>query len=271
MRFFEYEAREIVKRAGIPVTDYGFATTPQEAREIAEQDRRAGRHQVPGPHRRADEGRRRAVRRHAGRGGRDRPSTSSTLEINGHMPRGVLVDPKASVAKEYYAGVVWDGIRKQPVMLFSDMGGIDIEEVAESHPDHVGRGHFSNILPLSDYQAKEVIASRRGHRPPAQPAVADPHRARAAVRRARHDAGRDQPARRARGRLVRRARRAHGHGERGPPAPEGPARGARRRRRGDAPGARGRPRSSSPARRSTPWTTAAWPATSPSSTATSAS
>ena len=75
------------------------------------------------------------------------------------MPRGVLVDPKASVEQEYYAGVVWDGIRKQPVMLFSDMGGIDIEEVAESHPDHVGRGHFSNILPLSDYQAKEVIAS----------------------------------------------------------------------------------------------------------------
>jgi succinyl-CoA synthetase beta subunit/citryl-CoA synthetase large subunit len=71
----------------------------------------------------------------------------------------VLVDPKAQVAQEYYAGVVWDGIRKQPVMLFSDMGGIDIEEVAESHPDHVGRGHFSNILPLSDYQAKEVIAS----------------------------------------------------------------------------------------------------------------
>ena len=44
-------------------------------------------------------------------------------------------------------------------MLFSDMGGIDIEEVAEQHPDHVGRGHFSNILPLSDFQAKQVIAS----------------------------------------------------------------------------------------------------------------
>jgi succinyl-CoA synthetase beta subunit len=45
------------------------------------------------------------------------------------------------------------------VMLFSDMGGIDIEEVAEQHPDHVGRGHFSNILPLSDFQAKQVVAS----------------------------------------------------------------------------------------------------------------
>ena len=60
------------------------------------------------------------------------------LEIGGHMPKGVLVDPKAEVKQEYYAGVVWDGTRKQPMMLFSDMGGIDIEEVAEQHPDHVG-------------------------------------------------------------------------------------------------------------------------------------
>ena len=36
MRFFEYEAREIVRRAGIPVTDFGFATSAAEAREIAE-------------------------------------------------------------------------------------------------------------------------------------------------------------------------------------------------------------------------------------------
>jgi succinyl-CoA synthetase beta subunit len=36
MRFFEYESREIVKRAGIPVTDFGFAKTRDEAREIAE-------------------------------------------------------------------------------------------------------------------------------------------------------------------------------------------------------------------------------------------
>jgi len=74
------------------------------------------------------------------------------------MPRGVLVDPKAEVKQEYYAGVVWDGIAKQPVILFSDMGGIDIEQVAEEHPDHVGRVHLSNILPLSDFHAKQAIA-----------------------------------------------------------------------------------------------------------------
>src|SRR5919206_154965 len=36
MRFYEFESREIVKRAGIPVTDYGFAKSADEAREIAE-------------------------------------------------------------------------------------------------------------------------------------------------------------------------------------------------------------------------------------------
>ena len=81
------------------------------------------------------------------------------------MPRGVLVDPKAEVKQEYYAGVVWDGMRKQPVMIFSDMGGIDIEQVAEEQPDHVGRRHFSNLLPFSDFQAKEVDRLHRRHRP----------------------------------------------------------------------------------------------------------
>jgi succinyl-CoA synthetase beta subunit len=158
MRFFEYEAREIVKRAGIPVTDFGFATTPLEAHEIAA---RIGEPVV--------------IKSQVLTGGRmkaggvqfaDTPDDAAAkaeqvlaLEINGHVPRGVLVDTRAQVAKEYYAGVVWDGIRKKPVMLFSDMGGIDIEEVAETHPDHVGRGHFSNILPLSDFQAKQVVAS----------------------------------------------------------------------------------------------------------------
>src|SRR3954449_13300011 len=158
MRFFEYEAREIVKRAGIPVTDYGFTKDAGEAKEIAER--------IGGPV---------VIKSQVLTGGRmkaggvkfaDTPDEAErdardvlALEINGHQPRGVLVDPKAELKQEYYAGVVWDGIRKQPVMLFSDMGGIDIEEVAEQHPDHVGRRHFSNILPFGDFEAKEVVAS----------------------------------------------------------------------------------------------------------------
>jgi succinyl-CoA synthetase beta subunit len=158
MRFFEFEAREIVKRAGIPVTDFGFATSAAEARSIAER--------IGGPT---------VIKSQVLTGGRmkaggvqfaDTPDEAAEhaeaileLEIGGHMPRGVLVDPKAQVKQEYYAGVVWDGTLKMPLILFSDMGGIDIEQVAEEHPDHVGRGHFSTLMPFSDYQAKQVIAA----------------------------------------------------------------------------------------------------------------
>jgi succinyl-CoA synthetase beta subunit/citryl-CoA synthetase large subunit len=44
-------------------------------------------------------------------------------------------------------------------MIISDMGGIDIEEVAETHPEHIAKVHFSTLTPFSDYQAKEAVAS----------------------------------------------------------------------------------------------------------------
>ena len=74
--------------------------------------------------------------------GRAQGEAILALEINGHVPRGVLVDSRVAVKQESYAGVTWDGTRKRPVMIFSPMGGIDIEEVAETHPDKVGRRHL---------------------------------------------------------------------------------------------------------------------------------
>ena len=158
MRFYEFESRKIVEMAGIPVTKYGHVTSAEEAKAVAAE--------IGGPT---------VIKSQVLTGGRmkaggvkfaDTPEEAEAhareilqLEIAGHMPKGVLVDPRAEVKQEYYASVVWDGTRKQPMLLFSDMGGIDIEEVAEQHPDHVGRGHFSNLLPFSDFQAKQVIAS----------------------------------------------------------------------------------------------------------------
>ena len=81
------------------------------------------------------------------------------------MPRGVLVDPKADVKQEYYAGVVWDGIRKQPVMLFSRHGRHRHRGGRrDSTPTTSGAATSRTILPFSDFQAKEVIALDRRHR-----------------------------------------------------------------------------------------------------------
>jgi len=157
MRLYEYESRRIVQRAGIPVTKYGFCMTAEDAHKAA-----------------GDIGGSVVIKSQVLTGGRmkaggvkfaDSPDEAARhaaailkLEINGQVPKGVLVDPKADVAHEYYAGVAWDGTRKRPLMLFSDMGGIDIEEVAEKHPDHVGRGHLSNLVDPPDFRAKEVIS-----------------------------------------------------------------------------------------------------------------
>src|SRR3954469_15584647 len=158
MRFFEYESREIVRRAGIPTTKFAFATTAAEAPAAAK-----------------DIGGSVVIKSQVLTGGRmkaggvqfaDTPDEAAekaehvlNLTINGHDPRGVMVDTKADVAQEYYAGVVWDGTRKQPVMIFSDVGGIDIEQVAEEQPGRVGRRHFQTTRPFSPFMAKELIAS----------------------------------------------------------------------------------------------------------------
>ncbi len=157
MRFYEYESRRIVERAGIPVTKYGFCTTAAEARTAA-----------------AEIGGSTVIKSQVLTGGRmkaggvkfaDTPEEAEAhaaeileLEIGGHLPVGVLVDPKADIEQEYYAAVLWDGRAKRPMMLFSDMGGIDIEQVATEHPDHVGRGHLSNLHPIADFEAKQAVA-----------------------------------------------------------------------------------------------------------------
>src|SRR5215471_17180312 len=158
MRFYEYEAKALFARHGAPLLRGRLARSAAEAKDIAAE--------IAGPV---------VLKSQVLTGGRmkaggvkfaDTPDEAAEhaeailkLEINGHMPRGVLVDPKAEVKQEYYAGVVWDGTAKRPLMLFSDMGGIDIEEVARAHPDHVGRGHVSNLFPIPDFEAKQTIAA----------------------------------------------------------------------------------------------------------------
>src|SRR3989440_7213150 len=158
MRFYEYESRRILAREGIPLSKHGFAQSAEQAKQIAED--------IDGPV---------VIKSQVLTGGRmkaggvkfaDTPEEAEAhareilaLEINGHMPRGVLVDSKAPIKQEYYAGVIYDGVRKLPTFVFSDMGGIDIEEVAETNPERIGRGHFSTVLPHMDFRAKDVIAS----------------------------------------------------------------------------------------------------------------
>lgn len=158
MRFYEFEAKRLLAKHGVPTSQGGTAASPEEARRIAAA--------VGGPV---------VLKSQVLTGGRmkaggvrfaDTPDEAAeaaaailALDIKGQKPRNVLVERRAPVAKEYYAGVIYDALAKKPVIVFSDMGGIDIEEVAESHPEHIARRHFSSLLPFSDYVAKEAVAT----------------------------------------------------------------------------------------------------------------
>src|SRR5215468_4996742 len=158
MRFYEYEAKALFARHGAPLPKGRVARNPAEAAAAAAE--------ITGPV---------VLKSQVLTGGRmkaggvkfaDTPAAAEAaareifaLRIKGQEPRGVLIEQRAPVAQEYFAAVTWDGRRKLPVIVFSDMGGIDIEEVAESHPDHVSRTHLSTLLPFSAYRAKEAVAA----------------------------------------------------------------------------------------------------------------
>jgi len=158
MRFYEYEAKALFARHGAPLPKGRVARTAAEAKAIAAE--------LGGPL---------VLKSQVLTGGRmkaggvkfaDTPDEAEgaardilALRIKGQEPRGVLVEQRAPVAQEYFAAVTWDGRKKLPVIIFSDMGGIDIEEVAETHPDHVSRTHVSTLFPFTPYKAKEAIAA----------------------------------------------------------------------------------------------------------------
>jgi len=158
MRFYEYESKALFARHGLPLGRSRVAHGSDEARSAA-----SG---IGGPV---------VLKSQVLSGGRmkagavkfaDTPDEAAArfdeilpIEVNGQKARSVLVEEKSPVAQEFFASVTWDGRRKLPVLLFSDMGGIDIEEVAEQHPEHLSRTHFSTLLPLTPRIAKEAIAA----------------------------------------------------------------------------------------------------------------
>ncbi len=158
MRFYEFEAKALLAKAGVPTSKGGSATTADEAARIAgevggelvlkSQVLTGGRMKAGGIKFASSADEARAAADHI-----------LKLEINGQSPRCVLVESKQPVKKEYYAGVIYDAVAKLPVAIFSDMGGIDIEEVAEKHPEHVARAHFSTFLPFQEFRIKELVAS----------------------------------------------------------------------------------------------------------------
>ena len=77
------------------------------------------------------------------------------MDIGGHIVRTLWVEHASDIASEYYASVLLDRSAKQPLVMFSVEGGVDIEEVAEKTPEKLIRHH---VDPLAGLAREEAVA-----------------------------------------------------------------------------------------------------------------
>lgn len=155
MNIHEYQAKEIFRGAGIPVPEGTVATTPAEARKIAEklgtkvvvkaQVHTGGRGKAGGVKLAADPAEAEA-----------RASDILGMDIKGHTVRRVLITPALEIAHEYYLGVVLDRAAAKPLAMVSREGGIDIEEVARTKPEAIIKEHFDPVMGLQAFQARKL-------------------------------------------------------------------------------------------------------------------
>lgn len=68
----------------------------------------------------------------------------------------VMIAELAEIAKEYYVGIVVDRKEALPLIMVSPEGGMDIEEVAEKHPDKILKLHFEIDGTISDEKVKQI-------------------------------------------------------------------------------------------------------------------
>jgi len=155
VKLHEYQAKQLLARAAIPVPDGRIATTPEEAEAAA---RAIGGAVVV------------KAQVHAGGRGKAggikvaktpneaRAAASAILhmQIKGLRVRKVYVERGASIAKELYLGITLDRDRRRPVVMLSTVGGMDIEEVAATTPERIARGWPDPVLGLLPFQARAL-------------------------------------------------------------------------------------------------------------------
>jgi succinyl-CoA synthetase beta subunit len=137
MKFLEYQVKERFRAAGIPVPDGRLARTPDEAALAAGAlGSVAVKAQVPVG------GRGKAGGIKLARTPVEAKRAAAEIlgmEIKGFRVAEVLCETAQEITREVYLGLTLDRDARRPVLILSAQGGMEIEEVAETHPDAIAR------------------------------------------------------------------------------------------------------------------------------------
>jgi succinyl-CoA synthetase beta subunit len=162
MNIHEYQAKEILKRYGVPVPMGKVASTPQEAKAAA-----------------AELGGRCVVKAQIHAGGRGKgggvklatspedaeQKASEMLGKNlvthqtgpeGRQVRRVLVEQGVNIEREIYLGMVLDRAQARVTVICSSEGGVEIEEVAAKHPEKILKEVIDPAVGLQPFQCRRL-------------------------------------------------------------------------------------------------------------------
>jgi succinyl-CoA synthetase beta subunit len=155
MDLLEYQGKQLFGRHGLKVSDGRAVTTVEQAVAAANdvgypvvvkaQVLIGGRGKAGGVKLAADES---EAREHA--------SNILGMDIRGHTVRTLWIEHASDIATEYYASVLLDRQAKQPMVMFSVEGGVEIEQVAQEHPEKLVRHHVDALAGLSRDEAVRI-------------------------------------------------------------------------------------------------------------------
>ena len=155
MNLHEYQARALLRAAGIPVPDGEVATTPDEVEAIAKQ--MGGAVVVKAQVHTGGRGKAGGVKlAKTAAEAKQHGAAILGMQIKGLTVEKVLVAPAAEIASESYVGVIVDRESQRAVMMVSPAGGVDIEEVAAKTPEKIFKAAIDPRYGLLPHQAMQL-------------------------------------------------------------------------------------------------------------------
>ncbi|HEX7008978.1 MAG TPA: ADP-forming succinate--CoA ligase subunit beta [Phycisphaeraceae bacterium] len=167
MKIHEYQSRQLMQKFGIPVPAGVVVESPDAAAQAftqLQQQEKATLAVVKAQVHAGGRGKGGGVKlvrsaqeaRQAAQAILSKPLVTPQTGPAGVEVKKLLIAAGVDIAKEYYLGIAVDRLRGVPVMIASAQGGVDIEEVARTHPEAVLRQPLHPTSGLLPFQARNL-------------------------------------------------------------------------------------------------------------------
>jgi succinyl-CoA synthetase beta subunit len=157
---FEYQARDLFEKHGVPVLQGIIADTAEEARAAAE--RIGGVTVVKAQVKTGGRGKAGGVK--VAKTADDAEAAARDilgLDIKGHVVKRVMVAQGADIAEEYYFSVLLDRANRNYLALCSYEGGMEIEQLAEERPEALARVAVDPSVGITLEKAREIAVAAK--------------------------------------------------------------------------------------------------------------